>query len=138
MQYGLAAVLLLVGVMGARSTDVERQEDKDLLAGTYRVTGWEPGQKQTAMTGYTGLVKLSRRGQGYQFKGLIDKEQFSGVGIFDRASGILSLSYKGSDQSSGCTQLKLGKDGVLKGGWLYTGDKTGTLGHETWTPVRNP
>lgn len=104
--------------------------------GTYAVQGWEPGSDRNGATDYTGQVELTKKGDGYWFKGSLDNVECSGVCLFDPRSGLLSLMFESADGSSpGVGVLRLEADGSLHGAWLYLRGPAadGRTGLEIWT-----
>lgn len=103
------------------------------IAGTYAVTGWNPGGDTAALPQYQGTVVLTAWGEGWKYRGVVDGTPYVGAGVFDEATGVLSLSFRSVDGSeSGATMLKATAEG-FSGRWVYAGKGNGALGTETWT-----
>lgn len=103
------------------------------IAGTYAVTGWNPGGDMAGLPQYQGSVELTAWGEGWKYRGVMDGIPHVGAGVFDEATGVLSLSFRSVDGSeSGATMLRATEDG-FSGRWVYAGKGNGALGAETWT-----
>jgi len=125
----ITACLLLVTVMAANSLAAGPKD----LAGEYVVAGWEPGSNISGTPDYKGWVTLQAWGEAWKYLGLMDGQNYTGVGIYDDLTGTLSLSFVNEDNSeSGVTVLKH-TIGQLKGRWVYVGYADGKTGTEIWT-----
>lgn len=103
------------------------------IAGSYAVSGWNPGSDTTGPPQYQGMVELTAWGEVWKYRGFMDGAAYVGVGVFDAETGSMSLSFRSEDGSeSGVTVLKATGDG-FSGRWVFEGVGSGTLGTETWT-----
>lgn len=107
--------------------------EPDGIAGSYVVSGWNPGSDTAAPPQYEGSVELTAWGEAWKYTGFMDDTPYVGVGVYDEATGILSLSFHSEDGSeAGAIMLKTIKGG-LSGRWVFAGVGNGVLGTETWT-----
>ncbi len=97
------------------------------FSGTYSVTGTNPGVGE-----YTGTLTITPRGDVYDVKWWIGKEQYTGVGIV--VNDTLSVAYSGGDRSwLGIAAYRQRSDGSLDGRWAVQGGQ-GVRGRENATP----
>lgn len=130
MRYFRLLPLLMILVMAAPAA-------ADQLTGLWQVRGWEPGHQTTAEPDYVGQTRLTKLGAGYYLEGQLDGENEKGVGLFDPASGALSLMFEADGgKAKGIAVFKLQPDGAMRGQWLYLQDQQGKLGVEIWTRVQ--
>lgn len=101
-------------------------------SGKYMVSGSDPGGQDK----YGGSLQLTCEAEACSFEGMVDGESFSGVGIYDRKSRMLGVSFRGEDPAdSGVTVLKW--DGhKLAGHWMYMKNPRMPFGTEEWLPVK--
>lgn len=88
------------------------------IAGTYALTGWEPGVKQTAKPSYSGTVQVTQDKGFYRFEGSADGSVFYGKGLTNDCE-TFAFSFSSGDMSqSGVTlAAKDGRDLRIK--WAY-------------------
>ena len=103
------------------------------IAGSYAVSGWNPGSNTTGPPQYQGIAELTAWGDAWKYRGFMDGTAYVGVGVFDPLAGVLSLSFRSEDGSeSGVTTLRMVGD-RFSGHWVFAGVGNGILGAETWT-----
>lgn len=125
----IAFSLILSGVVSAGDAVAE----PGTIAGSYAVSGWDPGGDATAPPHYQGSVELTAWGEGWKYRGVMDGTAYVGVGVFDAQTGVLSLSFRSEDGSeSGVAALRATSDG-FSGRWVFASVGKGALGTETWT-----
>lgn len=135
MRKPFALVILLVLLCASFTLDCRLNlaaADEGDLAGKYRVIGWEPGDKFDSQPTYSGTIVVRKRGDAYHFEGIVDEEQFVGVGFLRPEEQILCFAFKGLKSGRvGQTVLEL-EGGILSGKWTYLEDSEGKVGKEIW------
>jgi hypothetical protein len=96
-------------------------------AGTYRVSGTNPGNGTT----YSGTVTVERTGDTFLVRWTIAGSRQIGVGI--GKDDFLAVSYRSGD-SIGIALYRPDQDGGWQGIWAQIGGQV--LGTETW--IRGP
>ena len=95
-------------------------------AGTYRVSGTNPGSGST----YSGTVTVERKGDTFLVHWTIAGSRQIGVGI--GKDDFLAVSYRSGD-SIGIALYRPDQNGGWKGIWAPIGSEA--LGTETWVRV---
>lgn len=96
----------------------------DEIFGTYKCKGTNAGKGN-----YKGKVIISKKGEVYELKWKIDKQEFNGVGILD--GNVLSVGYTDSNNNwFGAMHYKVDGD-KLYGKWIVYGSSK--IGTETLT-----
>ena len=94
-------------------------------AGTYRVSGTNPGSGST----YSGTVTVKRNGDTFLLAWTIAGNRQIGVGI--GKDDFLAVSYRSGD-STGIAFYRADENSGWEGIWAPLGSQT--LGTEKWTP----
>ncbi len=107
-----------------------------LQAGKYLVVGWDPGNSTEGPPDYQGNAVLSRWGDIWRYRGIMDEMIYAGAGIYEPESKALSLSFTNGDGTErGVTLLHL-VNGQLYGSWAMDNGGDGKLGTEIWTRIK--
>jgi hypothetical protein len=103
------------------------------ISGSYAVSGWNPGSDTAGTPDYTGTVELAGWGEAWKYRGEMDGHSYVGVGVYDKETRTLSLSFRSEDGSeTGVTMLRAAPDG-FSGKWVFAGVGDGACGTEAWT-----
>lgn len=121
----ILAILLFTAPAWADSHDID-------LTGEYAIKGWDPGNKATEEPDYEGVATIKKYGEAWIYHGVMDGQSYLGVGLFDKVSKRLSLSFTNMSKTENGVTLLDYRDGNLKGTWVFMGVADGMLGSEIW------